>query len=303
LVLSVDDKGLRFLIIRIGQLHFEYFQPWKDIQGENKDISWDNFSESIKRNLHQVLNFYASHWQEPLTDVVVASDSFVEEISKLVVDNFSLNAKELKLNLDHTLRREWYEVAGSAIRGGIPRMDDKDVNLFGITVQEEFRQQQITEFLKFWQILVPSSLSLLLISMIACYMFFINLGKSLDSQASLSISSQQMEEISTLASEIKDFNNSVRIISGFEKSSKSKTLMLSAITPIVNKNNIVISRLYLQHEGVPVAFSGETDSQEQIIGFKNDLSKDNYFSSVNLNLSDVKPQTRGFAFTLSFSIK
>jgi len=303
LVLSVDDKGLRFLIIRIGQLHFEYFQPWKDIQGESKDISWDNFSEAIKRNLHQVINFYGSHWQEPLTDVVVASDSFVEEISKLVVDNFSLNAKELKLNLDQTFRREWYEVAGSAIRGGIPRADDKDVNLFGITVQEEFRQQQIIEFLRFWQILVPSSLMLLLVSMLASYMFFVNIGDSLNSQASLSISPQQMEEISTLASQIKDFNNSVRIISGLEKSLTPKTPVLSEITPIINKNNIVINRLYLQHEGMPIIFSGETDSQDQIIAFKNGLSSDNYFSTVNLNLSDVKPQTKGFAFTLSFSVK
>ncbi|HUX35434.1 MAG TPA: pilus assembly protein PilM, partial [Candidatus Paceibacterota bacterium] len=93
LVLSVDDKGMRFLIIRIGQLHFEYFQSWKDIQGDNKEVSWDNFSDALKRSLHQVFNFYASHWQEPLTEIVIASNSYVEEISKLVSENFSLNAK------------------------------------------------------------------------------------------------------------------------------------------------------------------------------------------------------------------
>lgn len=303
LVLSIDDKGMRFLIVRIGQLHFEYFQSWKDIQGEGKEISWDNFSGALKRSLHQVLNFYGSHWQEPLTDVVIASNSYVEEISKLVSENFSLNARELQLNFDQTLRREWYEVAGCAMRGIIPRADDKDVNLFGITVQEEFRQQQVIEFLKFWQVLVPSSLALLLVSMGASYVFFSELSGSLESQSSLSISPQQMQEISSLASQITDFNNSVKIISGLEKSLKPKTPTISELNPLINKNNIVVDRLYFQQDGVPVVFSGETDSQDQILSFKNDLSADNYFSTVNLNLSDVKPQAKGFSFTISFAIK
>ncbi len=303
LVLSVDDKGLRFLIIRIGQLHFEYFQAWKDIQGEGKEISWDIFSDAIKRSMHQVINFYDSHWQEPLTDVAIASNSYVEEISKLVSENFSLNAKELKLNLDQTLRREWYEVAGSAIRGGIPRTDDKDVNLFGITVQEEFQQQQVIEFLKFWQILVPASLSLLLASMLASYMFLNGISESLEEQASLSINPQQMGEISALAAQIKDFNNSVVMISGLERTIKPKTTIFNEITPMINRNSIVLDRLYLQSEGSPIIFSGETDSQDQILSFKNDLTKDDFFSGVNLNLSDVKPQTKGFSFTLSFSVK
>lgn len=303
LVLSVDDKGLRFLIIRIGQLHFEYFQAWKDIQGEGKEISWDAFGDAIKRSMHQVINFYDSHWQEPLTDVVIASNSYVEEISKLVSENFSLNTKELKLNLGQTLRREWYEVAGSAIRGGIPRTDDKDVNLFGITVQEEFQQQQVIEFLKFWQLLVPASLSLLLASMVASYIFLNGISESLDKQASLSINPQQMGEISALATQIKDFNNSVVMISGLEKTIKPKTTIFNEITPMINRNNIVLDRLYIQSEGSPIIFSGETDSQDQILSFKNDITKDDFFSSVNLNLSDVKPQTKGFSFTLSFSVK
>ncbi|HUX35583.1 MAG TPA: hypothetical protein VMV71_00955, partial [Candidatus Paceibacterota bacterium] len=211
--------------------------------------------------------------------------------------------KELQLNFDQTLRREWYEVAGCAIRGGISRADDKDVNLFGVTVQEEFQQQQVIEFLKFWQVLVPSSLALILVAMGASYLFFMNISGSIESQATLSISSQQMEEINSLASQINDFNNSVKMISNLEDTLKPKMPAVSELNTMIDKNNIVVDRIYFQQDGTPVIFSGETSSQDQILAFKNDLSTDSYFSAVNLNLSDVKPQTNGFSFTISFSVR
>ncbi|MEK7547024.1 MAG: hypothetical protein AAB536_02495 [Patescibacteria group bacterium] len=302
LVLSVDDKGMRFIIIRLGQLHFEYFQSWKDIQGGAKSVSWESFREAINRNLHQVVNFYAGHWEEQLTDIVVASNSLVEEILKTVTENSSLSARELKLKFEQPFRREWYEVAGSAIRGDIPRTDDKDVNLFGITVQEDFRHRQIIDFLKFWQVLMPSSLSILALSMGISYLFLTNLGKSIEAKSSFAISEQQMAEISSLETQIKDFNNSIQILSGFEKSPKLKTSLLNKITPLINKNGIVIGRLYSQGGGLPVVLSGETNSQDNILSFKNSLAADNYFSSINLNLSDIKPKENGFSFTISFNV-
>lgn len=301
LVLSVDDRGLRFLIIRLGQLHFEYFQSWNDIRGESKETSWEDFEDAIKRNLHQVLNFYGSHWQEPLTEVVIASNSLVEEISKVIKENFSMSVKELKF--EQSLKREWYEVAGSAVRGEIPRFEDKDINLFEITVQEEFHHMEIMTFIKFWETLLYSSIGMLLLFFLAVYVFLINVSKSIESQSSFKLSSQQNEEINTLETKIKDFNNSVILLSNVQKSLKSKTYTLDKLTPLMNKNGITVDRLYFQAGGLPIIFSGETDSQEQILNFKNAIAGDSSFSSVNLNLSDIKQQEKVFSFTISFKVK
>ncbi len=303
LVLSVDDNGLRFLIIRLGQLHFEYFQSWKDIQGEKKQVVWPEFEEAIKRNLSRVINFYASHWQEPLTELVIASNNLVEEMSKTIKDNFSINVRELKLKFDQPLHREWYEAAGSAMRGEIPWSEDKDVNLLGITVQEEFRHREIIGFLRFWQVLIPSSLSILLIFFVAGYVFLMNLGNSVESQSSFKLSSEQSEEISVLQSEIKNFNNSVKFLADIQKLLRPKTYMIDKLALPMNANNIVLDRVYFQAYGLPVIMSGETDSQDQILNFKNAMSADSFFSSVNLNLSDIKPQPKGFSFTISFGLK
>ncbi len=71
----------------------------------------------------------------------------------------------------------------------------------------------------------------------------------------------------------------------------------------MNKNGITVDRLYFQASGLPVTFSGETDSQEQILNFKNAIAGDSSFSSVNLNLSDVSQQDNGFSFAINFNVK
>ncbi|MBI4085508.1 MAG: pilus assembly protein PilM [Candidatus Liptonbacteria bacterium] len=304
LILSVDDKGVRFLILRMGQLHFEYFQSWKDIQGDAKNISWPNFEDAIKRNLNQVINFYRGHWEEPLDDVLIASNSLVEEISKTIRENFSINARELKLKFQESFRREWYEVAGSAIRGDTPRAEDKDVNLFGMTVQEDFRKRQILDFLRFWEILMSSSLSIMIVFMLISYLFLMNLGKSIQANSPFTISNQQMQEINALEAQIDDFNSSVKMLSELKSSTKPKTSMLVELNPLLNLNGIVIDRLYSQSGGLPAVLSGETDSQDKILSFKNSLSEGNYFSSVNLSLPDIKAQENGrLSFIISFKTK
>lgn len=303
LVMSIDDKGLRFLIIRLGHLHFEYFQSWKDIQGEMKEISWPIFEEAVNRNLRQVLNFYSSHWQEPLTETVIASNTMVEEISKIVKENFSLNVSELRINLGQQLRREWYEAVGGAIRGKTSRANDEDINLFGITVQEEFRRHEIISFVDFWKILCGSWLAVLLVLLAGIYIFLTNVGKSAEAQSSFKISSQQSGEISELEIKIKNFNNSVEALSKVQKSLKSRTAALDKISAFMGKSGITADRIYFQSVGLPVTLSGETDSQDKILNFKNALMGDPMFSSVNLNLSDIKQRGNVFYFTLNFGVQ
>jgi len=253
--------------------------------------------------LHQVLNFYGSHWHEPLTEIAVASNSLVEEMAKVVKDNFSMNVKELTLNFGQSLKREWYEAAGAAIRGEIPRFEDKDINLFEMTAQEEFHRMEVMNFIKFWEVLVYSSMGILLLFLISSYVFLANMGKSVESQSSFKLSAQQNEEIGALGTKIKDFNNSVTLLSNAQKSLKPKSHVLDKITSLMNKNGIAVDRLYFQASDLPVIFSGETDSQEQILNFKNAIAGDSSFSSVNLNLSDINQQEGAFYFAISFKVK
>ncbi len=303
LVVNIDDDGLQFLILRRGQLHFEYFHSWSDIRGEAREISWSDFEATIKRTIHQVLNFYGTRWPEPLTEVFLSTNSLEEEISKIIRENFSLQVKELRVRFEQPIRKEWFEVAGSALRAKLSRAKDQDINLFGISVQEEFRRWQMADFLKFWQLLLPVSFSVLLVTILSGYWFLINLNHSLKVQSLSMASDKQVEEISSLEAKIKDFNRSVALISSIQQSSRPKTPLMDKMNGFMSRAGLILDRFYLLSGGLPLTLSGEAKSQDQILNFKNALTADPSLNSVNLLLSDIKPQDNGFSFSINFMMK
>ncbi|MBI4085989.1 MAG: hypothetical protein HY433_01950 [Candidatus Liptonbacteria bacterium] len=303
LLASIDNRGLQFLIIRRGQLHFEYFNSWKDIQGDTKQISWQDFEAAVKRNLHQVLNFYGSQWPEPLTGAFLLTNSFAEEISKIIKENFSLAVRELKLKLDQPVGRELFEVVGGALRADIPRSKDRDINLLGITVQEEFRRLQIMDFLKFWELLAPSLLGILLAALVISYLSLVNLRNSLESQSSFSMNEKRTEEIGSLKSQIDEFNRLVSFVSSTQGSLKPKTLLADKIGSLMNSGGLTLDRLHLQAGGLPAVLSGGVKSRDILLNFKNALAADPAFDSVNLPLSDIQPKNEGLSFIVNFALK
>lgn len=303
LLASIDNRGLQFLIIRQGQLHFEYFNSWDDIKGDAKQISWQDFEAAVKRNLHQVLNFYSTHWPEPLGEVFLLTNAFGKEISNVIRENFSLTVKELKLKFDQPIGRELFEVVGATLRAEMPRSRDRDINLLGITVQEEFRRRQIIDFLKFWELLVPSLLGVLLVALVVPYLFFINIRHSLESQSSFSMSEKRTEEIGSLKSQMDEFNRSVSLISSLQGSLKPKTPLLDKIGSLMSSGGLTLDRLYLQPGGLQTVLSGEVKSQDRLLNFKNALAADPAFSSVNLPLPDIQPENNGLSFTINFVLK
>lgn len=303
LILNIDNQGLQFLIIKRGQLNFEYFTSWEDIRGEAKEISWRDFEAAIKKNLHQVLNFYSSHWSEPLTDIFFVTPSFVEEIEKIIRENFSLNVNQLKLRFGEPVPKEWFGAIGAALRGELSRFQDHDINLLGIPVQEEFRRQEIIYFLRFWELLIPASLGLLLVAFSLAYYFTANLSRSLESQAAFLTVGEQVKEINSLQSQINDFNQSVSLIASLQNSLKPKMTILNKIDSLVVAKGLILDRLYLQPGGLPAVLSGEAPSQDQILDFKNSLAADQAFQNINLPLADIQPRGDGFSFTINFTLK
>jgi len=303
LLASIDNRGLQFLIIRRGQLHFEYFNSWKNIQGDGKEISWQDFEAAVKRNLHQVLTFYGTHWLEPITEVFLLTNTFGEEVSKIIRENFSLTVRELKLKLDQPTGRELFEVVGSVLRAETPRFKDRDINLFGITVQEEFRRRQVIDFLKFWEMSVPSSLGILLVVLVISYSFLVSMRHSLESQISSSTVGTESKQISSLKTQIDEFNRLVSLVSSTQNSLKPKIPVLDKIGFLANSGGVTIERLYLQGNGLPGTLSGGATSQDQLLNFKNALAADPAFDSVNLPLSDIQSKNDGLSFTINFVLK
>lgn len=301
ILMSVDGSGLDFLIIRHGQLHFDYFNSWLDLQGAAKEISPDAFKNAVVRNLHQVLNFYNSHWQEPINDILLITTGFHDEVVKVVEENFALKTRDFALSTSQSVTADWFVALGSAVRGLTPRRADKEISLLGIDSQEEFGREQVLGFLHFWRILMPAATIIFLIAFLGINFALGRIENSVTTEVSSGTGSKQASEMAGIEARINIFNRDVGFIAQIEKSTTLKTPIIQKVADFGKTNGITITRLYYQSDSVPIAFTGSAISQDNLLDFKKSMENEKLFKAVDLPISKVQVSPSGVTFSMTFS--
>ncbi len=299
IILSVDSSGVDVMISRYGELHFDYFNSWRDIQGDDREVTFDAFNGAVIRNLHQVINYYSSHWQDPLSEILYLSPVFQDQIKKTIEENFGISAKELNINSQSPISSDWFVSLGSAMRGMSSRRNDTEISLLGIDAQDEFQQEQVVAFLRFWRSLLPASLLVLLLSVIAVNYVLDDINTSLAEKLSRLASPEQVKEMSLIETEATNFNRLVGLLSSLD-SIPPKTVVIKNISEIADKNQITITRIYNQANNVPYKLTGQARSQDELIAFKKDLDSNPVLINVVLPLSNIKANSQGVDFSLTF---
>lgn len=299
IILSVDSSGIDVMVTRHNELHFDYFNSWRDIQGDDREVTFDAFNGAIIRNLHQVVNYYNSHWQEPISEILFLSPIFEEQIKKTIEENFGLVARELHINSAAPISSDWFVSLGSAIRGMYSRRNDTEISLLGLDAQEEFQREQVVGFLRFWRTLLPASMAILLLAMFGVNYILSNINSSLTERINKLASPEQVKEMSLIETEANEFNRLVGLLSSLS-AIPPKTIVMRNISDAATKNNVTITRLYNQAGNVPYKLTGLARSQDELIAFKKDLDLNPVFANVVLPLANIKAGPQGVDFSLTF---
>ena len=301
IVLILDNESLDFLILRHGQLYFEYYNTWKDLRGEAREISLSDFRAVIIRNLRQVLNYYAQHWQESLEEVVIVASGLGDEIKKIIKDNFSLSTRELSVKFDRPIGGEWFTALGGAIRASLPRRGDRDISLLGSTTQDEYRREQVVSFVNFWRIVVPAAMILLAASFLVSDAIIMRMDSNLEKQL-LNIGSDKVSEFNILQREAVEFNKLVSLISQAKPKGESRVGALGVLREVLGKANVTLTSFAFSDYNTRITMTGRADSQDDVLDFKREVENDSRFQEVDFPLSSITPGPQGNTFTISFSI-
>lgn len=297
---SADTSGLDVSIIRGGNLHFDYFHSWHDLQGTEKQMTLEVFRNAVIRSVSQILNFYNSHWKEPLAGILVAATGMEEEILKTVKGNFSLDVRIFAPRSSAGIGSEWFVAWGSALRGRTPRRDDKELSLLGIGAQELFRREQIEHFLRFWRLLVPLSLGVVLAVIFGARFFVGSLKTQIQSQAAFSLSPEDAREAAKLKHAAREFNTAAAYLAAVDATAAPKSPVLIQIFDIAARRDIAVSRLSADLPSSPVMLSGSAASEDAIREFKNELTVTSGIREVNLPLTEVHKEGERYVFSISF---
>jgi hypothetical protein len=302
LVVTIDDSGIKTLILKNGKFYFEYFSFWNELIVNEKEILWSKFEVEFNKHLHQVINFYNSRFNEELEGVFLITPAFRDKIVKIISLNFNLKTIDFILNEDIQINSDWFAVFGVWLRGKIPPKKDKDVNLLGIESFLRFMEHQIIQFFEFWRIILLFSFGIGILILFISYLFFSNTLSSLKKESNNIASGKQVNEIKTLQKNIEVFNKLTEIVKNIENNYLARNLILEKIIQKVKENNISIQNLLFNDETKKINLLAIAQSENDISKFKKSLEQDQFFESIDLPFSEIKSSDAGKVFSISFGI-
>ncbi len=302
LLLDIDNIGIDFLIVRNGKLYFEYANLWTDVADEKGEISVERFRAMLESSLRQVANFYAQHWSDALSGVILSAAAFGDEATAAVADVLALPVSPLTFAVGaQEILPEWFVAFGCGLRG----MGGKgsEINLSGSGAMDTFYEEQMVGFLMLWQVLVPAVLLLLVAMLVAADYFLVDTKKSIESQPAFIQHGAVMQEAAALEASSTAFNQQVSLIAAAENEISTSYRLIADVNALAAANAITVNHIAFQAAGAPVMVSGDARSAASIVAFKNALQGDSHFGAVVLSLADIQPDNAGgYTFSLSLPL-
>lgn len=300
ILMVVDANGLELIVLRNGNLYFDYFNTWKDLETENKEISVEGFRDTVVRSMQQVLNFYRARWPEPIDSILLASTNLSQEIKNILKGSFPFEVQELALDLGGA-SNEWLMALGAGLRGTIPLRDDKELSLLGIDTKAQYRREQTLNFLRFWSSVVPAALTVLLFAFLGSYYILARAETDLKNRPTIELTQEQKNQESALEKEAQAFNKEVSMLLGIQQIyNPAKATLLQRLTPVADAYQITLNRVTYATGGA-VTLMGESRIHDSILSFRDELSKEAPFKNVDLPFQNIQPSPNGFSFSMTFT--
>lgn len=303
-ILSVSSDGPEFIVIKNNRLYFNYFVSWSSVEG--RSISLSTFANILTQEMKKVLNFYSSHWNEQLTDLILVTHGLYSEIEEIIKQNLSsLNIKPLILSEKYSnLNFSWYVALGSALRGRIPRSQDVFISLMGIGTEQSFFESRITFFVKIWRTIILSTLGALALFFFLEGLFFLQITNNLNSQLSFITGGQESQEVTDLAKNANEFNGLIAKAMFAKQNSRRVSRFFSIFSQIAGAD-IKIQRILFDSDRASVLITAIANNNQSVINFKNSLAARQEFKNVDFSFTSTTNNTDGtinFPITLGVNI-
>lgn len=300
IVVKIDNTGIDFLIVRKGQLYFEYSNQWADLADEKGQINATAFEESLSASLRQVVNFHDQHWPEPLVAVMLSTSAFDEIAEKGIAEATSLPVIRLSVTIGQPVSAEWLVALGAGVRGRASAARDKEINLLGESAAANFEKEQVLNFLNLWRVLVPVAFGLLVLTFVLANIFLTDTKGDITSGSNVTIAPADAQEISALNASSTAFNQLVGLVQSAEKMQTPKYTILTTLESLAASSSVTIQSVSFQGAGVPTMLTGSADSENDIGAFKDAIEADPHFGTVTLPLTGITESGQTYSFSMTF---
>jgi len=297
---NIDNTGLDFLVIRNGALYFEYANSWHDLMDEKGEITAAKFEATLAASVRQVINFYNQHWAEPLGAIILSAAALEAEAEKAIASNASVPTVRLTLVMGQPISSEWLTALGCSLRESGHKTEDHEISFLGEDSEDQFRQGQVLNFMRFWRVVVPATLALLVLAFIVADVFLMNTKSEIESRSDFNFGGAEVPKILTLQTSARDFNHLVTLVAAAEGATSPKNDFLRKIVDFAAVNHVTISHLSFRSFGEPISLSGIAQTAGAVLSFKTATENDSAFSKIDLPLTGIQANGGNVSFSMTF---
>lgn len=296
--LSVSSDGPEFLIIKNNKLYFNYFFPWTSVEG--RQISFSDFGNILTQEMKKVLNFYSSHWNSQLNDLILITQGLYSETENIIKNNFpGINIRMFALNEKFSkFNSSWYSALGGAIRGKISRSEDNFISLMDVGTEQSFFESRAEYFVKIWRMIILSTLSIIVFSFFLSDIFFLRVSNNLETQISSIVQRQESQEVSDLEQKATEFNNLIAKALYAKKNSRQISKFFGVFNQIAG-SEVAIQKIIFDSDRATVLITAIAKSNQAVINFKNSLAGLKEFKNVEFSFTSTTNNVDG---TINFPI-
>lgn len=294
LLVEFNSSGLNFLIIKNNNLYFAYFYSWHSVQGTERTISLDALEKVLREEIQKILNFYSGRWGGQIKNFIIVAPGLHDELLEITKRLFG--DKDIQVLPSRIIN----PVLGASLRGLLPRVRDFDITLTSVSVAETFLQDQVLNFVSVLRNILISTFGFLLLVFVASEIFLIKTIDDLKEVTAITLKPNDQAQLVKLQGEAVEFNKLV----SFVKYAKDKKHNLSPLLKLLldfSGTRVRLDRISLPQAGSSGTITGETDSEEAAIEFKNKVAQIPQLGSVDLPLNNLITKADGrVIFTLNF---
>ncbi len=297
---SIDNSGCDFFIIRKGALYFEYAKPWRDLMDEKGEVTIPKFQESFAASIRQVINFYTQHWPEPISAIILSAVALGNEAEKVIADAASVPAVRLTLVMGQPISSEWLTALGCSLRRTKLKAKDHEVSLLGEDLQDRFREEQFLHFMRFWRVVVPVTLCLLVLTFAVADAFLASTRSDIESRSDFNLNNSRPSEITTLQAQANNFNQMVALVGAAESTIVPKGPALQDILSLATASHVTVNHIEFSSFSAPLALDGSAQTEDAVLAFKTALEGDPSVSGISLPLTAIQASGASVSFSMTF---
>ncbi len=305
LLIYVNSEGILMTILQNANLYFNHFTPWFELVGDLKgeQPTFNDIKVFLGQEIRRVINFYLGKRGKQITEAILVSPLFNQEITDLAQNDFKLNTRNLTIPELPTLDPSWFVTLGGALRGLLSRANDTLISLTKANTQVEYYQERTLQFLRIWRNIIGATLVAVFIAFIVTDSIFYSNEKSLRAKTINEFATTDIAGTKNLQESVVSFN---RLLTLIEKTVTQETGWSTFIRRIqtVAGGSITVERIYADKSTKTVLLNGRASNESSAIAFKNRLLAEPFIADVTLPLSDIRTETDGVVkFSLTAKLK